>query len=317
MDHNNTIGKEEMKMKYECDDKMKVESMWLTKRVDFNRGVLIPQMKTMFGKVIDGYSFCPYVIPLKEQQSLHSKLDANLAGVLGFMGDNTNVPIEHPHNFVLKVKRSSIDHPESGYGVFVEGEVVPGTLVCIYPGRLLYPKDWDRDPTMLEDDITYMIARYDSVIIDGRRWELEAIKQLDKAAKLEKAGLEVDPETLKKFKNPFGIGQYVNHPPKGSKPNVMPFTYTFTDSFEEDWKSYVPYLNSEHRKTDIFYENESANVYAKGLMLVATEVIKDEELFLNYRFHPDHIAPAWYHPIDNKEAARRWGGTSWIRNFIL
>ncbi|EOD09273.1 hypothetical protein EMIHUDRAFT_216661 [Emiliania huxleyi CCMP1516] len=47
----------------------------------------------------------------------------------------------------------------------------------------------------------------------------------------------------------------------------------------------------------------------RGLVLVASRDIEDEELFLDYRLNPATRDkwPGWYVPLDEEEAARRWG----------
>lgn len=44
-----------------------------------------------------------------------------------------------------------------------------------------------------------------------------------------------------------------------------------------------------------------------SLITVSTKNIKDEELFLNYRFNPSNKYPDWYQQPDLEEAERRWG----------
>jgi len=59
------------------------------------------------------------------------------------------------------------------------------------------------------------------LIIDGRNWGQQATIMGRDVKRLEYAGVGVSSNEMKKFQNPFGIGNYVNHPPPGSKPNVM------------------------------------------------------------------------------------------------
>lgn len=55
--------------------------------------------------------------------------------------------ISHPDGFTLQIRvcwlldsrlvnlqKSRVDHPESGYGVWVEGRIIPGTVIALYPG---------------------------------------------------------------------------------------------------------------------------------------------------------------------------------------
>src|SRR5690349_3255342 len=40
-------------------------------------------------------------------------------------------------------------------------------------------------------------------------------------------GSQIIPDDLKKYRNPFGIGHFINHPPKDIAPNVMSYFYDF------------------------------------------------------------------------------------------
>lgn len=48
--------------------------------------------------------------------------------------------LEHPAGFHLQIRKSRIDHPAAGHGVFVKGEAPPGTVVAIYPGAIYFPQ---------------------------------------------------------------------------------------------------------------------------------------------------------------------------------
>lgn len=45
----------------------------------------------------------------------------------------------------------------------------------------------------------------------------------------------------------------------------------------------------------------------KGIALVATRELHNEELLLNYRLSPHVSRPSWYTPVDAEEDQRRWG----------
>lgn len=48
------------------------------------------------------------------------------------------------------------------------------------------------------------------------------------------------------------------------------------------------------------------SVVVPALALVASEALKDEEVFLNYRLSTHVERPEWYHPVDAEEDERRW-----------
>ncbi|EFA86563.1 hypothetical protein PPL_00364 [Heterostelium album PN500] len=61
----------------------------------------------------------------------------------------------------------------------------------------------------------------------------------------------------------------------------------------------------EGESDEDYYDKSSVDHEEAGY--VAYQPIKDEELFLNYRFNPANPYPAWYHQPDIEEAKRRWG----------
>jgi len=73
--------------------------------------------------------------------------------------------------FSLVIRRSSIDHPEAGFGVFVEGKVLAGTVLALYPGLVVH--SYAIDPTIIQGN-EYMVSRYDGIVIDGRNWHVNA-----------------------------------------------------------------------------------------------------------------------------------------------
>lgn len=44
----------------------------------------------------------------------------------------------------------------------------------------------------------------------------------------------------------------------------------------------------------------------KGMVLVATREVLDEELFVDHRLNPYTALPAWYRPLDLLAAQRTW-----------
>lgn len=59
---------------------------------------------------------------------------------------------------------------------------------------------------------------------------------------------------------------------------------------------------------DLFQNRQesSSEQTLKGLVLVATRPLEDEELLLNYRLSTHVSRPEWYHPVDSAEDQRRW-----------
>jgi hypothetical protein len=98
--------------------------------------------------------------------------------------------------------------------------------------------------------------------------------------------------------NPFAVGQLVNHPPAGVRPNVTPFSFQWPDSLA---RARLP--NAAHG--GVWYVDPISNepvrlsrdtaVPLLGMILVALRPIVDEELFLDYGLTPPY--PRWYSPV--------------------
>jgi hypothetical protein len=212
--------------------------------------------------------------------------------------------LEHPGGFEIQIRKSIIDHPESGYGVFVaSGEILPGTIVALYPGEVHWTFDTLK-PEILKDN-EYMISRYDDTVIDGRHWDRKQEVATREAIQLEESFPMMKSKGLHRFRNPYAIGQYVNHPAPGSKPNLMSYSYDFTTSFPDHLRPFIPYQYASP-PSSLFFNRPSTIMHS--VLLIATRRIKThEELLLNYRYNPANPYPDWYTQPDPEEALRRWG----------
>jgi hypothetical protein len=114
-------------------------------------------------------------------------------------------------------------------------------VVAFYPGTAYFPYDLTEK---VLDGNDYLIARYDSTVIDGRSWDRRYALFMKRAQHLAfSAGTKINEDELRKFKNPFGIANYINHPPKGQQANVMVYSY----DFPADTYVYSPSVYSTHR----------------------------------------------------------------------
>ncbi|KAM9980088.1 hypothetical protein ACTFIZ_006342 [Dictyostelium cf. discoideum] len=232
--------------------------------------------------------------------------------------NNQGNPIEHPRGFRLHVRKSDINHEEAGYGVHIEGECVPGTVVAIYPGDTY---DGDNIPSNVISENDYMISRYDGTVIDGRSWNKRADELILKEKFFKKLGTKSSGTDLLCYKNPFAIGNFINHPPiiinkdatadgvlndtdQTKEPNVIAYSYNFRSNFPNHLSHYIP--NKTVTEHSIFNDT---SVLRRSLLLIAFKPIKNQEIFLNYRFNPDLPYPNWYKQPDLEEAKRRWGST--------
>ena len=220
--------------------------------------------------------------------------------------------------FELDVAASSAG-PEAGFGVFVRGKAPPGSVVAIYPGVTYSPADVLLLPggTRHFQGNEYLMARFDKCILDASSRALEMLP----------------PEARS---NPLAVAHNINHPPKGSDPNVMPAPMQFDSTVPAELLPLLPNVSYEHSSprqrqlliegskgsprqrdlADIFRASFAESARAaepakdeptlKGLAFVTTRAVEDEELFLNYRLNPRNRYPAWYTPYDKEEDARRW-----------
>eukprot|EP01116_Phalansterium_solitarium_P001217 TRINITY_DN10994_c0_g1_i1.p1 TRINITY_DN10994_c0_g1~~TRINITY_DN10994_c0_g1_i1.p1 ORF type:complete len:256 (-),score=54.35 TRINITY_DN10994_c0_g1_i1:134-901(-) len=196
--------------------------------------------------------------------------------------------LPHPEGFSLQIRKSSIDHPESGYGVFLHGTCLPGTVVGLYPGTV-YQHGSQLTPEVITDN-SYLISRYDGVIVDGRRWDQKASELFDARLRASYVGNLSDEDDalfaagMKRFENPFGIINYVNHPPPGKKPNVMCIGFDFMLDPEHRHslpKHLQPYLPNTMLKPAFNFFPEQ--VFMRTVVCVSLRHIQDEELLFNYR----------------------------------
>lgn len=144
-------------------------------------------------------------------------------------------------------------------------------------------------------------------MVDGRQWHHLALQNTINLL----AGIisEEEKQTLEnKFRNPFGIGNFINHPPSGTMPNCMSLPFNFpsipTDPnyIDPEMASYIPHIQLQKSWTDFQW-----NCLMPSVVILTTGHIKDnEELFLNYRFNPKNPYPDWYVQPDEEEAKRRW-----------
>jgi len=248
--------------------------------------------------------------------------------------------------YTLDIRPSGIPHKDAGQGLFLSGEANVGAVLAIYPGVIYSPAYYRYIPGYPRIDAcnNYLITRYDGTIIDAKPWSLggetrdlwdgsylvdhnavppkgsdnnsdRVWRMLSKP--LEKNMRENFGEVLER-RNPLAFGHFANHPPKGSSPNVMICPYDFPLS-EKNMRVYIPNITfggeepiKMKRFGSFYFKSGSSDNQAgdslvlKTLVLVSTRSIRDEELFLNYRYSNSKRRPEWYSPVDEEEDKRRW-----------
>ena len=144
--------------------------------------------------------------------------------------------------------------------------------------------------------------------------------------------------------NPLALAHFANHPPKGYRPNVVVagVDVAFRGDRVASLRPFLPNaalgrwpeptsreraaaLRAARAKRgwfasrllDVFGEEDElgeddptdaaeAVTVVPALALVASEALRDEEVFLNYRLSTHVERPEWYHPVDAEEDKRRW-----------
>ncbi len=267
------------------------------------------QMKPLMQHVKDTGGQDPYPVPKKKERGGAATAVAGgtvLEQVLDYKGRDLDIeekPVKHPREeWSIQVVKSGIVHREAGFGVLVKGRVAAGTVLCIYPGKVWWPSTY-RGPAGNE----YAISRYDGIIVDALDWDSRA---RDAALQQHAMSLALGKEgagAVHKFRNPFAVGSFVNHPPPNVHPNVIqvPYDFAATDSF-------VPHDIAATKPLSLL--NQFAGV-VPSVLLVASRNLRDEELFLNYRFNPALPYPDWYWQPDLAMAQRRWAKHSFFNLF--
>ena len=144
--------------------------------------------------------------------------------------------------------------------------------------------------------------------------------------------------------NPLALAHFANHPPKGTRPNVVVagVDVAFRGGQVASLRRSCPTPRSgagpsrrrarrrgaaggcarsaagsrpgcttcsgKRTTTRRMSRGGAAEATAvvPALALVASEALRDEEVFLNYRLSTHVERPEWYHPVDAEEDKRRW-----------
>lgn len=218
-------------------------------------------------------------------------------------------------DFALSIRKSLINHPEAGKGVFIkEGRIREGQVSAIYPGTVIPPSEISE----INDNLlnpTKMTQRPDDFIIQAAN---EPAKYLN-------------------------FAHMINHPPKNSSANVMFIYYTFPKEEQDQEhfllqlamlrinnpfsvkqtipKGFSKYISNrflndrtpsllDYLKLQQFSSLKVAEIFAPTVVALATrDIEKGEELYLDYHYDPDIEQPSWYDHVDieqDKEISRKY-----------
>lgn len=203
------------------------------------------------------------------------------------------------HGSSIRVKPSSIVHPDAGMGAWIQGSANVGQIIALFPG-VVYSQNHHRKipgyPSLGKTG-DFLMARFDGNIIDARAWmEYKNLDVLENERSQLLCGLERN--------NPLAVGHMINHPPTDGSPNVIPAAFDLTIDEGMDKRKMLPVV----QYTDETVEERHQVVSISGIAFVALRQMKDEEVFVDYRLNPTVLGgiPKWYHPVNDDENSRRW-----------
>jgi len=169
---------------------------------------------------------------INRQDEFRAQLNENLIHqqCIGLLPDVTNGEKEGTGTASLipgrvKVDKSTI--PNSNFGVFARRDIRKGEVACLYPGEfhprlplwtVASPDGVPCVPFMpikqqYEDNCYVVHLRHCSGYLDGN----------PTLASVSAAGLL----------NPAAVGQLINHPPRGTEPNVAPFDFMWSKALQD------------------------------------------------------------------------------------
>jgi hypothetical protein len=83
----------------------------------------------------------------------------------------------------------------------------------------------------------------------------------------------------------------------------MNFSYNFRQAFPKHLQHYIP---NEYQRQPTWIDNFENDLLMPSMLCITLRQIKDEELFVNYRYNPRHPFPGWYTDPNPEESRRRW-----------
>lgn len=219
--------------------------------------------------------------------------------------------------FRLSVAASRI--PDSGLGVYVDkglgeadDDVIPaGTVVALYAGVYIPLVPLHARAAARGEVVT-------DVLRLAKLWGYGAVEESLQDVTWEEASsywlmLEVYSGVMDGFQaaqrvgklgcaSPFAVGQTINHPPKGVKPNVDWQEFLWSEADQEVAANRLHrglwYFDpSTSEVVDMPSPTGELRVPLPGVAIVALRDLRvGEELYMNYRFNPPY--PPWYVPVD-------------------
>ncbi len=186
-----------------------------------------------------------------------------------------------PRSWRLEVAPSTI--AGAGEGVHLIGSCAVGTAVAIYCGVAYAADDLPTMHKLVLPNNSYVMARRDGIIIDGRpdgtsQQFFEVAVQRDIAA-------GASPLVYTEL----AVGQKVNHPARGERPNVRAQPLDLQPDEFVDLHRLLPTVN--------FRPPAPGEPSKRTVVLIAERDLRDEELWLDYKLNPDGPLESWYAPV--------------------
>jgi len=220
--------------------------------------------------------------------------------------------------FSLYISPSSVQHRDSGDGLWIRGGADVGQIVAVYPGiayRALHHRQIPGYPLIARSN-HFLLARFDGVVMDAKPWgdgcslcysssrsdEIlwPVVDGAMNCAEKALIGLE--------GRHPLALAHFANHSPAGTLPNVVVAAVNWKVPRQRpELRPYFPVIEYEQSEGG-GGGSEMIDCSIPGVVFVALRALQDEELFLNYRLNPNAPGglPSWYSPVDIEEDERRW-----------
>ena len=166
-----------------------------------------------------------------------------------------------------------------GAGVHLAGRAAAGAVLACYPGVSFEADDLKVMHGIVLSGNDYVLARRDGVLIDGRpdgaSAQLRAVAQARDRRPPPPAAAEA-----------FAVGNMVNHPNRGTRPNVVVFPFDLPAG--DPLEPYVP--------VSPFRPPADGDPARRTAVLIAARDLEDEELWLDYKLSAGS-PPPWYAPV--------------------
>ena len=238
-------------------------------------------------------TFSPQMLSEKSAQVAEHPASHDVAALLGCAADAIHDAICSqlngrllllPEDWQLEVSESGVNG--AGAGVHLRGHCAAGTVLCSYPGTVFRPEDLPLMHQMVLPGNSYVVARRDGVLLDGRpdgpSLQIREMARERDAAKRRATSAAAQSECVFNF----AIGHRINHPPAGLLPNAIIFPF---DLHEGEHTCLHPLLDVFH-----FRPPAKGDPIKQSAVFIATRPLRDEELFLDYKLNMQGPLEAWY-----------------------